>query len=391
MTNIKQKIVYLTVSLCLLLVFSHQLIAQKSTTDSILNYTDYISLVLKNNPIVKIAALEVTKAKANLLSSKGNFDPKLGYQFNEKSFEGNRYYRISQAKLNLPTGLGPSLFMSYDYTQGEYINPESKTPGDGLGSIGLSIPLLRGLLIDEARTELRQAKLTKIASEGQKKLILNQLIVNATMEYWFWFESFNKLEVSIEGLNLAKIRLAGIIENAKQGDEPYIDTVEANIQYQNRVLNYQKNLAEYQINQLQMGFYIWEDSTLNSNNYSPPAYVQFDKQTLPILDEIILKTKVSSHPELTEKQLKIGLLGLDKKMALEYFKPQADIIYKPITSLGSGSNINYNTNNYNLGLQLNVPILYRKERGNLQKIKASQEQSKWELEIKEKEIFNKSR
>ena len=131
-----------------------------------------------------------------------------------------------------------------------------------------------------------------------------------------------------------------------------------------------------------MGFYIWEDSTLNSNNYSPPAYVQFDKQTLPILDEIILKTKVSSHPELTEKQLKIGLLGLDKKMALEYFKPQADIIYKPITSLGSGSNINYNTNNYNLGLQLNVPILYRKERGNLQKIKASQEQSKWELEIK---------
>ncbi len=377
--------------LMVLSTIGQQLLAQNTSNDSILKFSNYIDLVLKNSPISKLAELEVKKAKANLLSVKGNFDPSLGYQFNEKSFEGNRYYRISQAKLNVPTGLGPSLFMSYDYAQGAYINPESKTPNEGLGNIGISIPILRGLLIDEARTELRQAKLIQNASSTQKQLILNQLIVNATIQYWYWFEAYNKLEVSLEGLNLAKVRLNGIVESAKQGDEPYIDTVEANIQYQNRILNYQKHLAEYQINQLQMSFFLWEDSTLLSTRFNPPAYVQFDKHNPPIIEDQKLINNIQNHPELIEKELKLGILALDKKMAWENFKPQVDVIYKPISSIESGSSINYNPNNYNLGMLVKVPILYRKERGSLQKIKVAQEQTLYELDIKRREIFNKAK
>lgn len=355
--------------------------------DSILQYSSFISAVLKNHPLSTMAELQIDAAKANLLKAKGNFDPSISYNFFEKNYDQQRYYRISQAKLNLPTGVGPSLFLTYDYAQGDYVNPENKSSYEGFAGAGVSIPVLRGLIWDENRTELRQAKLIRNASTNQRKLIQNQLIVNATIQYWYWFESYNKLEVSLEGLQLAKIRLNGIIESAKAGDEPYIDTLEAHIQYQNRLVNYQKNWAEYQINQLQLGFFIWTDTNGIVTNHIPPRYELFAPPALPNFNKDSIKFKTDVHPELVDKSLKIGLLEADKKMAWEAFKPQADIIYKPLLS---ASNLSYHPENYNIGLNVKVPILYRKERGTLQKTNVSIQQTQLELIQKQKELFNKA-
>jgi outer membrane protein TolC len=78
-------------------------------------------------------------------------------------------------------------------------------------------------------------------------------------------------------------------------------------------------------------------------------------------------------------------------MAWEYFKPQVNLNYNPLADYNNVFNQPYvNPNNYKLGLDIKIPIFYRKQMGNLQSISIYQEQTKIELETKQREIYNES-
>lgn len=360
-------------------------------TQNILNYSEYISKVLEDHPFTQLADLEISAAKANLLKAKGNFDPYINYQYSEKNYNDLNYYTIHQGKLIVPTGLGPNLSLGYEKANGNFLNPQWKLPNDGLVNMGINIPLLQGLLIDESRTYLRQAKAIYRASEIEKKLVLNQIILNSTFQYWYWFESYNKLLVANKGLKLAKERLEASIESAKAGDIPFIDTLETNIQYQNRVVNFDKNYGEFKVNELQLGFFLWTDSISSAIDNTPPNYALFNPPTIPQINLDSLDFKLKIHPELNQKVLKLKMLDLDKKMAWEYFKPQINLNYNPLADYNDMFNQPYiNPNNYKLGLDIKIPIFYRKQLGNLQSISIYQEQTKIEIDTKQREIYNEA-
>jgi outer membrane protein len=358
---------------------------------NVLNYSDYINKVLEDHPFSKLADLEISAAKANLLKAKGNFDPYISYQYSEKSFNDLNYYTIHQGKLIVPTGLGPNLNFGYERANGNFLNPQWKLPNDGLVNMGINIPLLQGLIIDESRAFLRQAKAIYRASEVEKKLVLNQIILNSTFQYWYWFESYNKLLVADKGVLLATERLNASVTSAKAGDIPFVDTLETNIQLQNRLVSFQKNYGEYKINELQLGFFLWTDSAQAPKDNTPPNYMLFNPPTVPVFNLDTLNTKLKLHPELNQKVLKLKMLEYDKKMAWEYFKPQVNLNYNPLADYNQMFNQPYiNPSNYKLGLDIKIPIFYRKQMGNLQSISIYQEQTKIELDTKLREIYNEA-
>lgn len=376
---------------CFVLAFSFQVKAQDA--DSILNYSTYIDKVLKNHPMNFMAELEVTAAKANLLKARGNFDPKIDYKYSEKRFGDLNYYSVHDGKLKVPTRLGPTFFMGYEDNSGAFLNPQQKLPTDGVGGVGVNIPLLRGLLIDEARLMFRQAKVLKDGSFVEKKLLLNQLILNATYQYWYWFEAYNNLKVYENGIRLAEERFLGVKQSAELGDLPAIDTLEAFVQLQTRYVDYYKVYAEYQMNELQLAFFLWEDDSLKAelNLDLPPHYESFDDFKLPLYNIDSIAYNIDAHPELNEKQMKLRTLGLDKKMAWENFKPQVDLVYQPLTELNDiYPDAEFIGNNYKYGVDVKVPLFFRKERGQLKAIKVYEEQTQLEIDQKRMQLYNKA-
>ena len=86
-----------------------------------------------------------------LRSSRGNFDPEIFHQINSKQYDGDLYYDLANGGLRIPTWFGIDVEGGLQQNEGNYINPENFLPDDGLWYAGLTIPVGRGLFIDERK------------------------------------------------------------------------------------------------------------------------------------------------------------------------------------------------------------------------------------------------
>lgn len=363
--------------------------AQTVTTTE-LKLDEFLQLVKKNHPIAKQANLVVLSADASTLKARGNFDPKLFYDFQNKFFDSKNYYTLENGGFTIPTWFGIDLKAGYTQNEGNYLNPENSNPVNGLLYSQISIPVLQGLIIDERRNILKHAKIFETLTEYEKINILNDLIAKAAKVYWDWNLSYNNLLVYKNGVQLSTERLTAIKKGAKLGDRPTIDTVEANIQLQDRMLNYEQAKMDYQVKSILLSNFLWleNDTPIEITEKMIPTIekentnqlLKIEKQTL-IIDSII-----GAHPTIKIYDLKSQQLAIDKKYKQDKLKPVLDVNYNP---LFKPTNINNQFNNYKWGLSFSVPILLRKERGDLQLAKIKIENNNYETIYKKNELLNK--
>jgi hypothetical protein len=103
-----------------------------------------------------------------------------------------------------------------------------------------------------------------------------------------------------------------------QGDRPFIDTVEAGIQVQNRKLNLQQAQLEYQNARALLSVYLWFDGavpleleeTTTPPTWAETAHVTFNPELVLQID-----TLISSHPELQIYEYKSDYLGYQKTLS----------------------------------------------------------------------------
>ncbi len=76
-------------------------------TDSLeLGFREYLAFVKQFHPVAKQAGLVIGAADANLLRSRGGFDPKLEVDFDRKEFKGSEYYDRLNATFQIPRWFG---------------------------------------------------------------------------------------------------------------------------------------------------------------------------------------------------------------------------------------------------------------------------------------------
>lgn len=374
------------------LIASHAIGQSDSVKE--LSFNDYFTIVKENHPIAKQAFLQAEMGDAKVLEAKGSFDPVIGTDVNQKYYAGSKYYSILNAGLKIPTWFGIEVYSGFDQNEGVYLNPENTLPNSGLLYAGISVPLGQDLFIDKRMLELGQAKIFQQSSIAQQKIMINNLLYESGKIYWNWFVAYNKMIVFEDAFETAKQRADGVKVAALQGDRPFIDTVEAGIQVQNRKLNLQQAQLEYQNARALLSVYLWFDGAVPleiEETTFPPLWSAISHVTFNPTLILQVDTLISAHPELQIYQYKSDYLDYQKRYQQEQLKPDLNLKYNAITEPINGDPFStYSVNNYTWGLQFSSSLFLREERGALQMTSIEMQELTYEINLKRETLFYKA-
>lgn len=380
-------------NVCLVLViclWSMNTYGQADTLQQ-LSLTQFLQLVKQFHPVAKQANLISETAVANKLSARGAFDPKLFYDFKNKFYEDKNYYTLGNGGFYIPTWFGLEFKAGYERNAGYYLNPENAMPDQGLLYTQVSVPLLQGLLIDERRATLKQAKLFVEMSDFDRINVLNELLYRAGKAYWDWYLAYANLKIYENAVVLSETRFEAVRKTFQFGDRPAIDTVEAHIQLQDRTINLQQAYMEFRTKSLLLSNFLWiaNDTPIELSNKTIPATATDGNERYFNLDVAVIDSLIGNHPNLRIYDFKIAQLKIEERLKQDKLKPKLNVNYNP---LFSAENLNLsNQNNYKWGMSLGFPILLRKERGDLQLTRIKIENTLYEIKGKRIELLNKTK
>ena len=352
------------------------------------SFDDFLAQVRTHHPQIKAAEFRLDQGEAALLYAKGNLDPKLKTQLAQKYYDGSQYYDLGSAGLQIPTWVGIDFDLNYFSNDGVYLNPQNKVPNEGLVAAGVSLPVGRGLFFDERRLAIKGAKITARQAEQEKNLMINEVLFEAALTYWGWSNAYQNLKVYEESLELAQQRYAAVKDQAKYGDKPDIDTLEAYIQVQNRLLDLSQGELDFRNATAAASVFLWGEGFIPLE-FSPEAVPTGSLSNTPMVDLsdwVATDSFLLNHPIMIQNQLKIDQLLLDQKWKRELFKPKLDLKYQALQApIGDWAD-SYNINNYTWGFKFELPLYYRKERGGYRLTKAKLGEQRLIFATKQKEL-----
>lgn len=355
--------------LFIFLCFTWNTLLQAQDT-TILTYKTYLQRVKEYHPVIQQSNNLLDLAKSNAMMARGQFDPKIGGSYGSKNFDDKNYYQMWEAKVKVPTWYGVDLKGEYINNNGSFLNEMDIVPPTGLWSMGVELPLGKGLFFDSRRAEVRKAEVFSKATEQERKLIRTDMLYEAAIAYLMWQENFQILEFTNEYLKAAIIRTEGIKQSFFSGDRPAIDTVEANLVVQTRsqeVLDARQNFENARI---QLENYLWDKNftplELGMGLMPEPIDIDFHK---PVTDQVIFlqEEALANHPKIALLDLKINDIEIESRVVREDMKPDLRVGYNIL--MGSRKNQNifgaYNVGDHKIGVTLDFPVLRRKQRGKL--------------------------
>lgn len=356
-----------------------------------MSYNEYLGFVKKYHPLVKNANLEISKAQANLMMARGGFDPKLELDYNKKQFQGTEYYSILNSSFKIPTWYGIDIKAGFDENEGYYLNPENKTPKNGLTSLGISVPLGQGLLINQRMADLRKAKIQLKLSEAEQKLEAIAVLYDASIAYFNWKKNYEENLLYEQYSINAKKRYEGIESLIKQGDKPAIDSIEAGIIVRNRLLALEDSKLKLTKARLELSNFLWLDNNIPLE--LTDAIVPEKKLGLTIQETLNSRDlanpdfSIIKHPKIEALQSKIDLLTVDKKLKANMLLPKIDIGYSYLTQ--PNPTIPNNSDNYKVGIDFYFPLFLRKERGYLKLTQYKIQESEFMRDLEKLQLANK--
>jgi len=361
------------------LIFGFELKAQTIFTDK-----QFLEIVLKNHPLAKQAELQTQFGEKAILSAQGGFDPKIFTHTLQKNFNSTSYYNLFHSGLKVPTWYGIEFKGGFESNQGAFLNPEEKTPAGGLVYVGAYLNLGKGLFIDQRRAELFKAKVYNQSTFFEQKLQLNELIYESGYAYWDWFLSYHSMKILDEGFQLANVRYEAIKRTAELGDRPEIDVVEAGLQVQNRESMLKNYEAEFKGSGFKISTFLWNEQQvpLDLDSLTTPLKIEIlEKDTTALLSNQEIDSALANHPYLQVTNFKIKGLEIERKLKKEMLKPELAIQYNFLNQpIQNNPFANPSINNYKWGLTFEMPILLRKERGDLAKTNLKLKEEQFNLE-----------
>lgn len=383
----------------LLLVCSN---ANAQDTMRTLNAEQVLQIVKQYHPIAKQALIEVKKAQADVLISRSAFDPVVNYYSTSKTFNGTNYYNYTASEVKVPTWYGVEVYAGLENLTGNRLD-NAQTNGKTT-YVGISVPLVKNLVIDKRRAFLQQAKIFKEMAEMDKRSAINDLSINAMIAYWHWVNAYQTYLVVKNNVEINEKRFLLMKKSLLNGERPAIDTVEALTQLQSFKYLQNENWLEFQNAGLQLSAYLWD---VNNQPYYLPENIvpqsgwenemNISKFNLDI--QSLLATAQVNHPDLKFYDYKLDALSVEKRLKFQELLPKVDFRYNQLGKgydvLGTATIGPLFENNYQYGLKIEIPLRLSQGRGDFEKAKLkieetilSQNRKTQEIEIKVKSYYN---
>jgi outer membrane protein TolC len=366
-------------------------------TVTALSIENLYASMLEFHPLVKQNKLLTDLAQQEVRFARGAFDPKLETRINMKEFDDKDYYKKWIASFSVPTWFPIDPKIGFEQNTGTFLNPEDRLPASNNNRqlfTGISLPLGRGLFTDDRRAAVQQAKLFTQLAEAEQIKLINKILLEAAKDYWQWYYAYYNYRLLNQNLLIAEEIFRRVKLNAEFGEASTLDTIQAKITLQTRLVERQESYLEFLNSGVKISNYLWdsEELPLQLSNMVAPVLVQNDGELLSVttLEELSLQAK-QNHPELTKLNIKLDQLEIDRRLAAEYIKPKLDLSYnflnQPITPTGDFQSFTF-LNDYKFGLDFAMPILIRKERAKLAQAKIKIKGATYELTQTEREIIN---
>jgi outer membrane protein TolC len=373
------------------LMYSFGAIAQQPS-DSIMSLSEYLGYVKTFHPIVKQANLIVNESEIKLMKSRGAFDPKLEVDYARKKFENTEYYDKLNTTFKIPTWYGVEFKGNYEDNTGVYLNPEATVPQDGLYSVGVSVDIARGLIMNERMSMLKQAKLFVQQATVDRQLLVNTILFDASVAYFNWLRAYNEKRVFDDFVDNASLRFRGVKKSYEEGERPAIDTTEARIALNDRKLNFEKARIKYIKTTLELSNYLWLENNVPielQDNIIP------DQNTLVQIDAVLSTSEfdianfdIENHPKMLSLDYKYEGLSIEKQLTANNLLPKINLEYNFLSQTPEVLN-SFNTSDYKSGVYVSFPLFLRKERADLKLAKLKMQDTEFEIEATKVTLKNK--
>lgn len=355
-----------------------------------LSYREFLGYVKKYHPMVKQANLEVSNAQAMLMVARGGFDPKIEVDYSKKEFKGTEYYSVLNSSFKIPTWYGIEVKAGFDDTDGQYFNPQNRTPEAGLASLGITVPVGQGLFINQRMADVRSGRLQLNVSEAERKLRAIEVLFDASEAYFEWRRAYYEAELYKRYLGFASTRFQGTKKLIEMGDSPAIDSVEARITVRNRQLNVENGDLKLIKARLNLANFLWIEDVpveLSANVRPEENLLETIEETLKTDELAIAVPSLETHPKIQALENKMSMLEINRSLKANMLLPKLNLGYNYISEPNYWSS--FNADDYRFYVDFSIPIFLRKERGSLKIAKLKIQDLRFETEQERLELGNK--
>lgn len=362
----------------------------------IFSYKQFLSLTFLNHPVVKQAQLNTDLGEQEVRMAKGNLDPKLTADWAVKDFKDTEYFNIFNSTLKIPTWFPIDPKVSVDRNRGVFLNPErfiSEDTDNWQFQLGVELPIGRGLLIDPRRAAIKQSIQIQNMLEADRIKAINKVLFEAGKAYWDWYSAFYRYRLIYRSIEISREIFDRVKINYDFGEASVIDTLQAGITLQNRLIDLQAVKIEMITARLNLSNYIWTENEepLELTDLAAPFTINFTEDiSTDYIDSLRFNAMVN-HPELLKLDAKMNQLNIKNKLARENLKPTVNLEYnfidQPLSPTGDFTQFGFGSN-YKFGVNFSYPLLIRKERSKNQMTRIELSQTDYELNSKSLEIKN---
>ena len=358
-----------------------------------LTLTEYLNWVLEEHPLAQKARLNPQMRNAQYMQVKGLFDPLLESKFKNKFFKGTEYYSTSETSLSYNTPYAVGLVGHFDMNSGSYVNPADYTSNGGLLALGISMPLIKGLVIDERRMAKKRAEILLEAGNLEQQLALNELLSQSVLLYSDWYYAVQKNNIIDSLVSTSERRFFAVRSRYLGGDRSAIDTLEAYVQNQNRLLQFQESKLEVIKSRIALVAFLEfnNDNRVAILNETVSPSMNFKNELAPFRSGSFLYTKLEEHPELALYANKGESLRIEEKWKTEKLKPKLNVEYHFLNKdFSEGLPSYFSTNNYKWGAEFSMPLFLREARGDLKVQRIKIEENNLNVEWKRNQLEQKT-
>ncbi|HET6675169.1 MAG TPA: TolC family protein [Nitrospiraceae bacterium] len=333
-----------------------------------LSVNEVLAWIDRAHPLLKGAGTEKVAARGKMLKALGAFEPTL---VNDTEIE--RFIPSGGPQDPQTVGFNDTLIEArhpwgFRGSAGirEVINGPARIPdlsfnnGNNQVLLGAFFPLLRGLMMNPENAELQRSELADPRAEVKIAQTRQDLFLAAATQFWDWVAAVKYADVQRRAMTVADDRYKQVEGRAKAGAVAPLDVVEAGQEVQRRREVYIAAQRAIEQEQYKLSMFLWENHTPSV----PPLEraPDFPLQSTSPNPEMVSADKRQAkmdRPEIREIDIEAKINNIDLELAKNNLLPSLDAEAAPARVpekfvLGLG---------YRFGLELRVPILQRRSRG----------------------------
>ncbi len=195
---------------------------------------EFVATAVERAQDVRVAEAKVAEARAKRMLAFAAYEPRVNLSSEGKDYGNDLQYRLdrAEARVGLPGGI--DLVGGASQGTGAFINPERKTPTEGLVNLGISAPLGGALIFSDRQYEWGASMRNLEIAEAKLDRTERKAILNAVKVYTFWQAQTEVQGAVDEALAVAAERLRLVREAFRLGERSEMDTLEAYLSWVDR-------------------------------------------------------------------------------------------------------------------------------------------------------------